>query len=119
MSRARRGESIKGWLSARPDSAEKRFVQVGNTLLLSKTFQELSTGARHTYLCMAMESGGKREFTFPRAAAIKYGISARSLLRYVEELTKAKFITVRSGKTVRQPSEYAFSFEWKSREVDK
>ena len=119
MSRARRGESIKGWLSARPDSKEGRFIQVGNTLLLSKAFQELSTGAQHTYLCMAMESGGKREFTFPRAAAIKYGISARSLLRHIEELIEAKFITARSGKTVRQPSEYAFSFEWKSREVDK
>ena len=119
MSRARRGESIKGWLSARPDSAEKRFIQVGNTLLLSKAFQELSIGAQHTYLCMAMESGGKREFIFPLSAAKKYGISKNSLTRHVEELSAAKFITVQSGKTVRQPNLYAFSFEWKSQETDK
>lgn len=119
MGRRKSEVSIAGWLSARPDSKEKRFIQVGNSLLLSRTFQKLSSGARYTYFCMAMESGGKRDFTFPLSAAKKYGISERSLIRYVTELTKTNFITMQSGKLVRQPNLYSFSFEWKSRETDK
>lgn len=63
---------------------------------------------------MAMESGGKREFTFPLSTAKKYGITDNSLRRHIDELTRAGFISVRSGASIRQPNIYTFSFEWKT-----
>lgn len=101
------------WLSARPDCKEGRFVQVGNSLLLSSCFQELSAGARFLYLCMAMESGGKRDFTFPLSSAKKYGIAKNSFSRYIKELSDSGFISVHSMANLRQPNEYSFSFVWK------
>lgn len=58
-SRRRGRDTIKPWLSARLDCKEGRFIQVGNSLLLSKEFQALTAGARFLYLCMTMESGGR------------------------------------------------------------
>lgn len=113
MSKRKRGDTIAPWLSANPDCKEGRFIQCGNSLLLSKTFQKLSKGAMHTYFCMAMESGGKRDFIFPLTAAKKYGISKNSLVRHVCELAEAGFITVSSGKVVRQPNLYSFALAWK------
>lgn len=101
------------WLSARPDCKEGRFVQVGNSLLLSSCFQDLSAGARFLYLCMAMESGGKRDFTFPLSSAKKYGIAKNSFSRYIKELSDSGFISVHSMANLRQPNEYSFSFVWK------
>lgn len=104
---------IRPWLSARADCADGRFIQVGNSLLLSEAYKALSDGAKHLYQSMAMESGGRREFVFPRMAAKKYGISPRSLLRHVDELANAGFIDRASLRNLRQPNEYAFSLRWK------
>ena len=101
------------WLSARGDGKEKRFIQIGNTLLLSKEFSALGTGAQHLYFCMAMESGGKRRFVFPQSAAKKYGITPSSLRRHVKELEEAGFLSVTSLQNLRQPNEYEFSLRWK------
>ena len=113
MSRRRSGAAIKSWLSARSDGKEGRFIQVGNSLLLSTRFQGLSAGARFLYLCMAMESGGKRDFTFPLSSAKKYGIAKNSFSRYIKELNDSGFIVVHSMANLRQPNEYSFSFAWK------
>ncbi len=104
---------IRPWLSARADCSEGRFLQIGNSLMLSKPFQALSPGAQMLYLCMALESGGRREFIFPRTAAKKYGVKHRSLLRYIDELSDAGFIDKTSLRNLRQPNEYSFSFRWK------
>lgn len=114
MSKYRSRPTIVPWLSAKPDAREKRFIQVGNTLLLSCKFQELGAGARYLYLCMAMESGGRTAFILPQAAAKKYGISPSSLRRYINELESKKFIEVHSMKNLRKPNQYRFSFEWKA-----
>lgn len=95
------------------DGKERRFIQFGNTILFDPAYQSLSAGAKHLYLCFAMECGGKREFIFPQAAAPKYGIAPRSFRRHVDELTAAGFITKQSGATARLPNAYQFSFEWK------
>ena len=113
MSKRRSKPTIVPWLSAKPDHAEKRFIQAGNSLLLSRTFQALGTGSRYLYLCMAMESGGKRTFTFPQSAAKKYGISPASLRRHVDELEAGKFIKVYSGQPTREANRYEFCPEWK------
>jgi len=101
------------WLSAKADGKEKRFIQIGNTLLLSKEFQTLGTGTQYLYFCMAMESGGKRQFIFPQSAAKKYGITPSSLRRHVKELEEGGFLVVHSMQNLRIPNEYEFSLCWK------
>ena len=115
MPSRKRHAEIKPWLSARPDCKEGRFIQVGNSLLLSKEFSRLSQGARCTYLCMCMESGGRRAFIFPKSAAKKYGIPHRTLLRHVEELVGKGFLEkTLSGKCTREPNRFQFSFRWRA-----
>ena len=109
---------IAPWLSRKPNNDDKRFIQVGNSLLLQNSevtnqFLNLSYTARYVYLCMCMEAGGKREFEFPRAAAKKYGIAPRTLIRSVDELVKSGMIERRSGKSARLPNVYRFCFDWK------
>ena len=114
--------NILPWLSARLDRSEGRFIQIGNSLLLShkntdgeeqNAFVKLSTGAKHLYFCMAMECGGKRQFLFPQKAAEKYSIAPASFRRYIDELLAAGMVKRRSGKTARLPNEYEFVFDWK------
>ena len=113
MSKRKSRPTIVPWLSAKPDSYEKRFIQVGNSLVLSDQFQNLGIGTRYLYFCMAMESGGKRDFTFPQKVAEKYGIKPSSLRRHIDELEAGKFIKVYSGKPTREPNKYIFCQEWK------
>lgn len=107
------------WLSARESCKEGRFIQVGNSLLLSKEFQGLNSGAQITYLAMCMESSGNRDFIFPRGAAKKYGICGSSFCRYVDELVDKGFVKRESGKKQRKPNRYSFSFGWKPKEDKK
>lgn len=110
--------SIPFWMSAKQDCRERRFVQVGNSLLLSPDFQGLSMGARCLYLCAAMEAGGKRNFTFPQSAAKKYGVSPRSFRRYIQELVSAGFIDVEaSGRWTRESNRYLFSMRWRGQQT--
>lgn len=104
---------LRPWLSARCECDDGRFIQVGNSLLLSSAFQRLSAGAQVLYFCMAMECGGRRGLIFPKAAAKKYGIAERSLRRHIDELTDAGFIETTSLKNLRKPNEYLFSLRWK------
>ena len=113
MPRRKTNPTICPWLSAKPDNKEKRFVQVGNTLLLSPEFQKLGTGARQLYFCMAMESGGKRNFTYPQSAAKKYGFNPATFWRHVDELAKSGFVRVSSGKNLRIANRYEFNTNWK------
>ncbi len=107
--------SILPWLSARADGKEKRFIQIGNSLLLSDTMKGLKQGARYLYLCMAMEAGGKRVFTFPANSAKKYGIPQNSFARYKGELISSGLIRVKeSGKNTREKNIYEFSIGWQS-----
>lgn len=105
---------IKPWLSANRDCREGRFIQVGNSLLLSDHFNTLSAGGRYIYLCMAMESGGKREFQFPQTSFTKYNIAPSCARRYIKELIRNGYIVCSSGQCIRKPNNYIFSFEWKS-----
>ena len=117
MPRKRSAEhcTVLPWLSGKADCKEGRFLQIGNSLFLSKDFQALSAGSQFLYLCMALESGGKRAFIFPLSAATKkYGLKPASFRRYIEELVKAGFIVRHSMANLRQPNEYEFSLSWKT-----
>ena len=101
--------TIRPWLSAKQDSKEGRFLQIGNSLLLSDQFHELSNGAKVLYICMAMESGGRQEFQFSQAAAGKYGFAPTSFDRSKKELIQAGCIILKSsGRLTREKNEYAF-----------
>lgn len=69
LSKRKHGPTIVPALSAKVDNKEKRFIQVGNSLLRSKQFHALSTGSRFLYFCMAMESGGRKNFILPQKDA--------------------------------------------------
>lgn len=106
---------MRPWASAHLDCKEGRFVQLGNSLMLSKAFQVLSTGARMLYICACAECGGRRQFTFPSRTMKKYGIPERSGRRYLIELEERGFITcVCSGKNTRHDSDYEFCLNWKN-----
>ena len=117
MARKNNNGQLLPWMSARLDCKEKRFLQLGNSLFFSDTFQQLNAGSRWLYLCMAIESGGKREVTFSRAIAKKYGIPRNSFSRQIKELKDSGFIEVSMEGNLWQfePSVYRFSFEWKQK----
>ncbi len=105
---------ILPWLSEKPDNSEGRFIQVGNSLLLSERFGKLSASAQRLYLCSAMEAGGRREFTFPAATMKKYHFPRSTAQAALNELTQHGFIElISSGKITREPNLYRFSFQWK------
>ena len=105
--------NIRPWLSANSDCKEAIFTLIGNSLLLSEAFQQLTPGAQVTYIIMTVQSAGRREFQFPSGTARRYGLAEKSFRRYVGELEKAGFITVNSGKLTREPNIYTFSLQWK------
>ena len=105
---------ILPWLSEKQDNSEGRFLQIGNSLLLSDKFGDLSASAQHLYLCAAMEAGGHREFIFPAAAMKKYHLARSTAQSALNELTQHGFIELMScGKITREPNQYRFSFRWK------
>ncbi len=111
--------SMLPWLTAKPPGeTEKRFIQIGNSLLLDSTFKSLSRGAQMLYLCMAMESGGKSAFKMSKGAAKrKYGYAPTSFDRYRKELESDGFIRVVESETRGQyeANTYTFLAEWKQR----
>lgn len=106
--------TLSPWLSARPDSKEKRFIQIGDSLMFSEQFQKLSYGAKMLYFAMAMEAAGKIEFQFPQTVATKHGFPQKSFRRYVSELKDGGFITVNSGWNTREANIYKFALSWKA-----
>ena len=111
----RRAKPLSPWMSARPDNIDRRFIQVGNSLLLSDKFQKLKSGAQHLYMCMSMEAGGQKDFTFPQSAAKKYGIAPKTLQRNVDTLVKNNFIRKVSGANLRVANQYTFTpAAWKN-----
>ena len=105
---------VAPWLSARGDCAEGRFIQVGNSFLLSPAVQELPASATVVYFAMALEAAGRREFVFPAGAMKKFGIPPQTGRRAIKTLRERGFIDVRSGKNTREANVYAFTFDWKN-----
>ena len=94
---------------------EKRFIQVGTSLMHNKKFQALSITARYLYFCMAMDAGGVFTFTFSKhTATVNYGFAYSTFLRAKRELLDAGFIrTVSNGRITREPNRYGFILKWK------
>lgn len=117
MARKNNGGQLLPWMSARKDCREKRFLQVGNSLFVAKDspFKKLTSGAQILYLCLAMESGGKREVSFSRTTALKYGLNKNTFARSLKELEEKCFISVVPEKSEPfKPTVYRFVFDWKT-----
>lgn len=95
MSKRKHGPTIVPALSAKVDNKEKRFIQVENSLLLSKQFHALSTGSRFLYFRMAMESGGRKNFILPQKdAKMAHGVNPRSRLIRFSKNSSFHYFTV-------------------------
>ena len=115
--KAARNVTISPWLSAKPDCREGRFLQVGNSLLLSEEYHRLTANAQVLYLCMAMEAAGKPAVKFSHSAAKKYGMAGTTFDRAVKQLREAGFIDLVQDDNLYQfaTNEYRFSTRWKSK----
>ena len=95
LSKRKHGPTIVPALSAKVDNKEKRFIQVGNSQLLSKQFHALSTGSRFLYFCMAMESGGRKNLILPQKdAKMAQGVNPRSRLIHFSKNSSFHYFTV-------------------------
>ena len=113
MAKSQSSKPLKRWLTASSDCREKRFVQIGNTLLFDKKFASLSVGARYLYILAANEAAGSRDFQFPALKMKALGIKERTARKYIKELIDDGFVElVRSGRNTRTPNDYRFSFYW-------
>ena len=114
MAKRHKSRPLNPWCSGAINNREKAFTQIGQLLLQSPAFCNLTPTAKILYICMTLVSYGHVEFNFTKSTAEKYGISRSSLLRGVEALNSAGFIEiVYSGKVTREPSRYRFSTRWK------
>ena len=108
---------ILPWVSAKMDIREGRFLQIGNSLFMSKAFQGLKPGAAILYLCMANEAGGKRTLAFSHGQAKKYGFPSTSFDRYIKELERKGFVRRLHppGGEMFVKAEFEFIFSWKEK----
>lgn len=107
---------ISPWMSAQADRMEKRFLQVGISLMESDAVHKLTPAARWLYLAMAMESYGKPEVTFTHGTAKKYGISGTTFDRRIGELCENGFVERVQDPALMQysPAVFRVSLVWKS-----
>ena len=84
--------------------------------MMDAVFKGMTYSARYLYACLMMESGGKRDFKFPKKSATKYGFNWGTAWKCLNELIEKGFIEKKSsGKIVREPNEYRFVTNWKQR----
>lgn len=114
MGKSHAAKPLPFWASGNDHNKEKRFAQLGDSLLFHPAVKGLSANAFRVYVCCIMEAGGRKMFQFPESKALSLGFSRSTFRRSMAELHRKGFLsTVRSGKTTRTASDYEFSAEWK------
>ena len=117
MAKRKRGtHSLLPWLSAKPDNKDGRYIQVGNSFHLDKKVHALGHTARLLYECMCQEAGGKREVTFTRGTAKKFGFPKATFERNVQRLIDGGFVELKetAERSQYSPNIYRFSLGWKT-----
>ena len=106
------------WETAKTgDEYDVHFSRLGDSLLDSPTFCQLSNIARLIYFYMIRAAAGKREFTFSHSFYTRRGFAKKTVARVIEELENAGFIQVKErGKVTRSPNKYQFTSDWKNGE---
>ena len=90
------------WLTVNPSGShenEKRFLMIPANMLFANnstgfSFPKVRTSSYKLYLCMAIESGGKRIFEFSHTDAKKYGFNLNTFDSCVRELIDKNTIEV-------------------------
>jgi hypothetical protein len=107
------------WASDMPGGEEKRFIQIGVSLLEHESFLNLTPGAKVLYFYMKWKADPKPEFELPHK---DYSIFTdnRAFSRACKELVEAGFIEVlQHNQCVRKPNRYKFSAAWKNTSIKK
>lgn len=113
MSRTKK-TPFPNWATTNPNGIEKRYIRMGNSLLLHPTIRGLSHAAFRVYAHMMLESGGNIEFTFPHSKW-KAFLSAGGFQSAKKELCEAGLIEVtEANANLRKPNKYRFSTTWKT-----
>lgn len=101
------------WQSCKDDGIEKRYIRLGNSLLLHPAVMELSDKAFRIYVHMLLEAEGKRTFVFPRQT-YKRLAGNTTFQRAKNELIEKGFIREKQcNRNLRKPNEYEFLEDWK------
>lgn len=104
----RKKQAIQPWVA--PAGTEpKNFARMYDTTLKHPAYIKLPYSAQHLFTCMLQASAGKREFHLTEGEYKPYGFSPETFHNAKDRLIEACFIrVVRSGRTTRTPSIYAF-----------
>lgn len=101
------------WQSCKDNGIEERYIRLGNSQLLHPAMLSLSDRAAVVYVYMLLESGGNRQFTFPRSKA-KQLMGNATFQKARMELIEKGFIRVKQNNAnLRKSNVYEFSEEWK------
>ncbi len=103
------------WQTSKTNGIEERYVRLGNSQLLHSSTMGLGDKAFKLYVYMLLESGGKREFTFPRSKYKK--LAGNTVFQNAKEelLQKGFIILKQNNANLRKPNVYEFSEGWKKR----
>ena len=102
------------WQTCNNKGEEKRYIRLGNSLLLHKAVFDLSDKAFRVYVYMLIEAGGEKKFTYPRSK-YKYISSIDGFQRAKKELIQKGFIKeIEKNKQRRKENLYEFSEDWKN-----
>ena len=115
--KAAKNVALLPWLSGNQDCRDGRFIQVGNSLLLSDTFKKLKGNEYKTYFSLCMEAGGKPTVTLSRSRAEKmYGIDDATFVRSIEALKKKGLISCEfdDNPYKYKANVYRFTTSWKA-----
>lgn len=101
------------WQTCKDSGIEERYIRLGNSQLLHPAMISLSDKAKTIYIYMLLESGGERDFTFPRSKYNK--LAGHSVFQGAkDELIEKGFIKVKQNNAnLRKANIYEFSDEWK------
>jgi len=102
------------WQTTIDNGYEKRYIRMGNSLMLHPSILGLNPLAYKIYTYMLLECGGKAEFEFPYAKFRKIA-SKDGFQKAVKELVEVGFIdVVQRNANLRKPNLYRFSVRWKN-----
>lgn len=101
------------WQTCKDSGIEERYIRLGNSQLLHPAVLKLSDKAMRVYVYMLLESGGKKEFTFPRSKYRKLA-GNDAFQRAKDELIEKGLIRVKQNNAnLRRANIYEFCDEWK------
>ena len=115
MGRSKR-TPFAAWETAKTDGIEERYIRLGNSQMSTGILRRLNGTAFKLYCYMKLESGGKRDFEFPRAK-VKQILSNDGFYYALDELIEAGLIEiVENNANIRKPNIYRFSDKWRTLE---